>query len=217
MEKILNELINEGQEVLKTNYKQYDLFNKYKDYVDKDKYEKWIAKIKVFINNNKNYENVLKINSVYKTSYDITKTLINKLEGIKETLNIEKQIDEIESINVKIHPDIYKHIKKYLNTDDFFHAVEEAYKVVREKLKELTGNERATDAFNDNNMKQIFKYESKDTVEKDFLNGIKFLNMAIQNFRNEKSHTLAKDLDKNLAYHYIILASLAYELINNNT
>lgn len=52
MEKILNELINEGQEVLKTNYKQYnDLFNKYKDYVDKDKYEKWITKIKVFVNN----------------------------------------------------------------------------------------------------------------------------------------------------------------------
>lgn len=216
MEKILNELINEGQEVLKTHRKQYSyLLDKYMDNVDKDKYEKWIAKIKVFINNNKNYENVLKINSVYK--YNITKTLINKLEGIKETLNIEKQIDEIESINVKIHPDIYKHIKKYLNTDDFFHAVEEAYKVVREKLKELTGNERATDAFNDNNMKQIFKYESKDAVEKDFLNGIKFSNMAIQNFRNVNFHTLAKDLDKNLAYHYITLASLAYELINNNS
>ena len=216
MEKILNELINEGQEVLKTHRKQYSyLLDKYMDNVDKDKYEKWIAKIKVFINNNKNYENVLKINSVYK--YDITKTLINKLEGIKETLNIEKQIDEIESINVKIHPDIYKHIKKYLNTDDFFHAIEEAYKVVREKLKELTGNERATDAFNDNNKKKIFKREPKDNVEEDFFKGIKFSNIAIQNFRNVNFHTLAKDLDKNLAYHYIILASLAYELINNNS
>lgn len=38
--------------------------------------------------------------------------------------------------------------------------------------------------------------------------------MAIQNLRNEKSHTPARELDKNLAIHYIVLASLAYDLIN---
>lgn len=38
--------------------------------------------------------------------------------------------------------------------------------------------------------------------------------MAIQNLRNEKSHTPAKDMDKNLALHYIVLASLAYDLID---
>ena len=40
--------------------------------------------------------------------------------------------------------------------------------------------------------------------------------MAIQMFRNEKAHTLAKQLDRNLAIHYISLASLAYELISRN-
>jgi len=38
--------------------------------------------------------------------------------------------------------------------------------------------------------------------------------MAIQKLRNEKSHKPAEDIDKNLAIHYIVLASLAYDLID---
>ncbi|MFH0947371.1 MAG: TIGR02391 family protein, partial [Elusimicrobiota bacterium] len=49
--------------------------------------------------------------------------------------------------------------------------------------------------------------------EKDFFEGVKFLHMSIQFLRNEKAHTPAQDLDKNLAIHYISLASLAYDLI----
>ena len=51
-------------------------------------------------------------------------------------------------------------------------------------------------------------------MEKDFFEGVKFLHMAIQFLRNEKAHTPALDLDKNLAIHYIALASLAYDLIS---
>ena len=40
--------------------------------------------------------------------------------------------------------------------------------------------------------------------------------MAIQKFRNEKAHTPAKALDRNLAIHYISIASLAYELISRD-
>jgi len=38
--------------------------------------------------------------------------------------------------------------------------------------------------------------------------------MAIQKLRNEKAHTPAMIVDKNLAIHYIVLASLAYDLID---
>lgn len=38
--------------------------------------------------------------------------------------------------------------------------------------------------------------------------------MAIQKFRNEKAHTPAKALDRNLAIHYISMASLAYQLVS---
>jgi hypothetical protein len=40
--------------------------------------------------------------------------------------------------------------------------------------------------------------------------------MAIQKLRNEKAHTPANKIDKNLAIHYIVLASLAYDLISRN-
>jgi hypothetical protein len=38
--------------------------------------------------------------------------------------------------------------------------------------------------------------------------------MAIQKLRNEKAHTPKREIDKNLAIHYIILSSLAYDLID---
>jgi len=55
--------------------------------------------------------------------------------------------------------------------------------------------------------------KAQNEAEKDFYEGVKFLHMSIQFLRNEKAHTPAKDLDKNLAIHYISLASLAYDLI----
>ena len=38
--------------------------------------------------------------------------------------------------------------------------------------------------------------------------------MAIQKLRNEKAHKPAEDIEKNLAIHYIVLVSLAYDLID---
>ncbi len=99
-------------------------------------------------------------------------------------------------------------------TQDYYHAVEEAYKIVRQKLKDLTGEEKASQAFCETNIEKIFGHTPSDDTEKDFFEGVKFINMAIQRFRNEKAHTPAKPLDKNLAIHYISLASLAYELIS---
>ena len=119
-------------------------------------------------------------------------------------------------VTINIRPEIYEHIKRYLATQDYYHAVEESYKIVRQKLKDLTGEEKASQAFCETNIEKIFGHTPSDATEKDFFEGIKFINMAIQNFRNEKAHTPAKPLDKNLAIHYISLASLAYELISRN-
>lgn len=123
---------------------------------------------------------------------------------------------EDDEVTINIRPEIYEHIKRYLATQDYYHAVEESYKIVRQKLKDLTGEEKASQAFCETNIEKIFGHAPKDDAEKDFFEGIKFLNMAIQKFRNEKAHTPAKPLDRNLAIHYISLASLAYELISRN-
>lgn len=117
------------------------------------------------------------------------------------------------TISIEIHEDIYRHIGQYLAAGDYFHAVEESYKLVREKLRDITGHERATDAVKPANYEKLFGHQPVNTVESDFFEGVKFLNMAIQFLRNEKAHTPATPLEPNLAIHYISLASLAYDLI----
>ena len=124
-----------------------------------------------------------------------------------------------QNIQLCLNADIFNHIKRYLDTEDYFHAVEEAYKMVRDKLKEITGCEKAIDVFNANaeNHKyfnQLFGHDAQNgTPEGDFFRGVGYLNLAIQFLRNEKLHILAKPLDKNLTLHYITLASLTYNLI----
>ena len=125
-------------------------------------------------------------------------------------------------ISLQINKDVYNHIKQYLETEDYFHAVDEAYKLVREKLREITGNEKATDIFNMNaeNKKyypQLFgKADGSTQAEKDFFRGVGYLNLTIQFLRDEKAHTLATQLERNLAIHYISLSSLAYDLITRS-
>lgn len=118
------------------------------------------------------------------------------------------------NITIVLQKDIFDHVQKLLNDGHHFSAVEEAYKVVRKKLEEITGKERATDAFGPNSIEKIFGRKPKNKAEKNFFEGVKFLHMAIQFLRNEKAHTPAQKIDKNLAIHYIALASLAYDLIN---
>jgi len=120
------------------------------------------------------------------------------------------------NINISLQAEIFDHVQKLLENKDYFHAVEESYKLVRKKLKEVSGKEKATDAFCADNIEKIFGHKPIDDAEKDFFDGIKYLHMAIQFLRNEKVHTPAMELDKNLAIHYISLASLAYDLISRN-
>jgi uncharacterized protein (TIGR02391 family) len=117
---------------------------------------------------------------------------------------------------IELRPEIYEHVKRFIENEDYFHAVEEGYKIVRHKLRELTGEAQAHKAFKEENYPIIFGHAPQDSIEKDFFEGVKFLNMAIQNFRNEKAHDIAKPLSRNTAIHYLALASLAYDLITRN-
>lgn len=122
-------------------------------------------------------------------------------------------------ISIEIHDDIYSHVQRYLTTGDYFHAVEESYKVVREKLRDLTGSERSTDVFNENaqsnrhHARLFGKAAPANPAEADFFRGVGYLHLGVQFLRNEKAHTLATFVEPNLAVHYISLASLAYDLI----
>lgn len=144
------------------------------------------------------------------------KAIAHKLQGglyeIKESKS--EATFQNGSISISLQADVFDHVQKLLKDGHYFNAVEESYKIVRKKLKDITGKEKATDAFAAANYVKIFGHLPADDIEKDFFEGVKFLHMSIQFLRNEKSHTPAFDLDKNIAIHYISLASLAYDLIN---
>ncbi|AZS43718.1 hypothetical protein BWL13_01284 [Microbacterium oleivorans] len=161
-------------------------------------------------------------------SYEINDESMDRVRGVAERLAPASRAADAppssvsftteatvthNKIQIEIHEDIYAHISRYLATEDYFHAVEESYKVVREALREKTGSEKATDAFKPENLRALFGREPAGQAEQDFFDGVKYLNMAIQFLRNEKSHTLATSIERNLALHYISLASLSYDLI----
>lgn len=153
---------------------------------------------------------------------EFPKDRVKAAKGIAEKL-LGKKIDSKENkskatfnngyINITLQKDVFDHVQKLLNSGHYFNAVEEAYKIVRQKLKSITGKEKAHEAFAESNIEKIFGHKPQNEAEKDFFEGIKLLHMSIQFLRNEKAHTPAQDLDKNLAIHYISLASLAYDLI----
>jgi len=136
--------------------------------------------------------------------------------GIRRTEleNKSQAIFKNGDIRITLQKEVFDHVQRLLNNGHYFNAVEEAYKIVRQKLKDITGKEKACEAFAESNLEKIFGHSAKNDIEKDFFESVKFLHMSIQFLRNEKAHTPAGELDKNLAIHYISLASLAYDLIN---
>jgi uncharacterized protein (TIGR02391 family) len=144
---------------------------------------------------------------------EIGQRLMNMSSERQEQIQSNQKVDITKESFIEIHPDIFNHIKSCIENRDYYHAVEEAYKVVIEKLREITGEEQASKAFNDKNYNKIFGKTNKTLIEKDFCDGIKHLCLAIQKFRNNTVHSLSKKLDKNIAMHYISLTSLAYSLL----
>ena len=152
------------------------------------------------------------------------KDVANRLRAKGRVLRQPHQRPQLDNcLQLSIRPEIFDHIKPYLQNEDHFHAVEEAYKLVRHKLREMTGYEQATEVFNMNS--QNVKYwehlfgcsPANGSPEYDFCRGVGYLHLGIQFLRNEKAHMPARKLDMNLAVHYIALASLAFELISRNT
>lgn len=141
---------------------------------------------------------------------NIGEKLTGKISNIKHQSNASFKNG---NINITLQKEVFDHVQNLLNSENYFNAVEESYKIVRQKLKEITGSEKAHEAFAGHNLIKIFGQKPVSQAEIDYFEGVKFLHMSIQNLRNEKAHTPAQAMDKNLAIHYISLASLAYDLI----
>jgi uncharacterized protein (TIGR02391 family) len=115
---------------------------------------------------------------------------VDKLQSLIERLELavgeSPNIISIESL----HPEIYAKCRNLYKGGDYAEAVEKSFKLVRDKLRVLTGYETGSEAFGRGNL--YVDGAAAPHVDEDFQNGVKFLMMAIDRFRNEKSHTLVR-------------------------
>lgn len=96
----------------------------------------------------------------------------------------------------------------------FAEAVELGFKIVRDRLRKLTGYETGSEAFGKGNLHVLGAAAAN--VEIDFNQAVKFLLMAIDMFRNEKSHTSDASVnDPRRAHQYLAMSSLALALLKN--
>jgi len=69
--------------------------------------------------------------------------------------NISQASFKEGNINIVLQKDVFDHVQKLLNDGHYFNAVEEAYKIVGKKLKDVSGKEKATDAFSASNYEKF--------------------------------------------------------------
>ncbi|HTB49800.1 MAG TPA: TIGR02391 family protein [Solirubrobacteraceae bacterium] len=111
-----------------------------------------------------------------------------------------------------LHPEIYSKCRKLYESGDYAEAVEKGFKIVRDRLRAITGYETGSEAFGKGSL--YIDGAAASHVDDDFQNGVKFLAMAIDRFRNEKSHTADGNIsDPIRAYEYLRLSSLAMHLL----
>jgi uncharacterized protein (TIGR02391 family) len=115
---------------------------------------------------------------------------------------------------VDLHPAIKAKCSDLYTSGHYAEAVEKGFKVVRDRLRSLTGYEKGADAFGKGGLH--IGGAAAPNVEGDFNEAVKFLLMSIDFFRNEKAHTSdAKITDHTRAEHYLMLSSLAMHLLEN--
>jgi len=114
---------------------------------------------------------------------------------------------------VTLHPEILAKCLKLYEGADYAEAVEKGFKVVRDRLRTLTTFETGSDAFGKGGLR--VKGAAAPHVDADFQDGVKFLTMAVDRFRDEKAHTSVGNIsDPTRAYEYLRLSSLAMHLLD---
>ncbi|OGQ05590.1 MAG: TIGR02391 family protein [Deltaproteobacteria bacterium RIFCSPLOWO2_01_44_7] len=140
--------------------------------------------------------------------------LIRWLEEKREELSGSSVAVKPNSNELSLHSAVDSKCRDLFEKGHYVEAVEKSFKVVRDRLRQLTGYETGSEAFGKG--KLHIKGASAPNVDEDFNEGVKFLTMAIDKFRNEKSHTSnAKIDDPNHAGEYLQLSSLAMNLLDN--
>lgn len=138
----------------------------------------------------------------------------NEIEYQKFTGRVPvKRMSESSPNLTVLHDEIYAKCRSLFEKEEYPEAVEKGFKVVRDRLRDLTGHETGSKAFGSG--KLHIKGAVAQNVDPDFNEAVKFLTMSIDMFRNEKSHTSNAMIDDpQRAYEYLTVSSLAMNLLD---
>lgn len=129
----------------------------------------------------------------------------------------------LELARVLIVTDIFERVEPLLRSNHQQQAIEEAFKLVRERLRLITGKEKATDAFGPSGQSDKFyselfgldeSFKELDERVRDHCVGVAHTHLAVQNFRNVLFHTPSAAGEARQTIQYLVLASLAFESIS---
>ena len=112
-----------------------------------------------------------------------------------------------------LHPRIVEGCAHLYQTGHLAEAVEKSFKIVRARLRQLTGYETGAEAFGRGELR--VRGAIDEYVDNDFNEAVKFLTMAVDRFRNEKAHTADAHIEEPVrAAEYLAMSSLAVRLLD---
>ncbi len=223
VEKILNECIQKGENVA-VRRETAEKARAYRDWLDL--FKTWrndtIAELKAAYEGKEiafEFEAVTSgaDHSTPEFTFEYRKTAVDdgiwKLESLIERLQLALPESEDVAGIKSLHPEIYSRCRTLYSNGEYAEAVEKSFKIVRDRLRSLTNYETGSEAFGKG--KLYIEGCTAPHVDDDFQNGVKFLTMAIDRFKNEKSHTADGNVtDPIRAYEYLRLSSLAMHLLD---
>lgn len=141
--------------------------------------------------------------------------LTGVIEYLKSTLSDEPEAQPVSAGTLDaLHNLIKEKCSGLYLSENYAEAVEKGFKVVRDRLRDLTGYETGQEAFGKGHL--YITGATAANVDFDFQQAVKFLTMAIDQFRNEKSHTSDGRIEDPIrAYEYLALSSLAMHLLTD--
>lgn len=117
-----------------------------------------------------------------------------------------RQTQLMNSMLDVLHPSVRAQCGGLFGDCHYAEAARKAFALVKDRLRELTGNERATDAFGGKVLSVLGS--PAEHVAGDFNEGVKYLAMAIDRFRNVLSHTAKGGiLDPVSGFEYLVISS----------
>jgi uncharacterized protein (TIGR02391 family) len=152
------------------------------------------------------HESSRRINLIESNTKGVATALSDSHQSVSKRVEKENLID--------LHPKIYDLCRQLFESGALAESVEKGFKIVRDRLRELTGYETGSEAFG--KTKLHIKGSAAPHVDEDFQQAVKFLTMAIDRFRNEKTHVSNAKIDSPVrAHEYLRLSSLAMRLLDD--